>query len=219
MTLLLTIVPSLLIAYYIYISDKFTEPKGLCVKAFIIGILISFPIGLLNEYFIWSYENPHDYAWLAGITEESVKFLAVLFLAKKHFELDEPMDAIVYGTLVSLGFATLENYQYVYVLYPDAANYTAIWRAFTAIPMHACCGIIMGFHLGLYIFYGSKTDLYKALLLPMIFHALYNFTITAAGIFWGIIVLWFIFSYAMRLHKAVKIVQSLKSEEKEKRFN
>ena len=39
MTLLLTIVPSLLIAYYIYISDKFTEPKGLCVKAFIIGIL------------------------------------------------------------------------------------------------------------------------------------------------------------------------------------
>ena len=73
----------------------------------------------------------------------------------------------------------------------------------------------MGFHLGLYIFYGSKTDLYKALLLPMISHALYNFTITIVGTFWGIIVLWFIFSYAMRLHKTVKTVQSLKSEEKE----
>ena len=29
---------------------------------------------------------------------------------------NEPMDAIVYGTVVSLGFATLENYDYVYRL-------------------------------------------------------------------------------------------------------
>ena len=33
---------------------------------------------------------------------------------KKQF--DEPMDAIVYGTLISLGFATVENFEYVYKL-------------------------------------------------------------------------------------------------------
>ena len=56
-------------------------------------------------------ENP---SFIAGFVEEILKFLAIgLFLGQVEF--DEPMDAIVYGTLVSLGFATFENYEYVYI--------------------------------------------------------------------------------------------------------
>ena len=63
------------------------------------------------------------------------------------------MDGIVYGVLISLGFATFENYEYVYVYFPDIDSYyIAIIRALSAIPMHAMCGIIMGYYLGMHYF-------------------------------------------------------------------
>ena len=54
------------------------------------------------------------------------------------------MDAIVYGVVVSLGFATLENYDYVFRLaeeYKMSPLEMAIGRAYTAVPMHALCGL------------------------------------------------------------------------------
>ena len=60
------------------------------------------------------------------------------------------MDAIVYGVVVSLGFATLENYSYVYEVSEQlgySAREVAILRSFTAVPLHALCGVIMGFIL------------------------------------------------------------------------
>ena len=55
-------------------------------------------------------------------------------------DFNEPIDGIVYGVCVSLGFATLENIYYVYVL-PDYFETTslslAILRAFSAVPAHA----------------------------------------------------------------------------------
>ena len=48
------------------------------------------------------------------------------------------MDAVVYGTLISLGFATFENYEYVYVYFDNIPPLQiAIVRALTAIQcMH-----------------------------------------------------------------------------------
>ena len=43
-------------------------------------------------------------------------FFSILFLRIKEKAFNEPMDAIVYGVVVSLGFATLENYDYVFRL-------------------------------------------------------------------------------------------------------
>ena len=66
-------------------------------------------------------------------------------------EFNEPMDAIVYGCLISLGFATYENYGYVFLYDNNAPSINiAIIRSISAIPLHACCGIIMGY---LFIFY------------------------------------------------------------------
>ena len=59
----------------------------------------------------------------------------MLFVYSKA-DFDEPMDAIVYGTVISLGFATPENI-YVYLMYGDQSFYIAILRAISAIPdMH-----------------------------------------------------------------------------------
>ena len=67
------------------------------------------------------------------------------------------MDAIVYGCLISLGFATYENYEYVYLIEFEISNLSvAIIRALSAIPLHACCGIIMGYYFIFFHFRQKK---------------------------------------------------------------
>ena len=122
---------------------------------------------------------PEHFTFLAGLTEESLKFTAIMLFVRNLAEFNEPMDAIVYGTLISLGFATLENFEYVFNSASAAESMQiATIRAFTAIPLHACCGVIMGYFFGLYAFSGQRSYLLKSLFLPMFFHAIYNFVTT-----------------------------------------
>lgn len=178
-TLALTFLPPVFILSYIIKSDRFREPPRVLIASFILGYLICFPAGVLNNFFIDLFsngENPENYAFIAGFVEETLKFSAIgLFLWDK-IEFDEPMDAIVYGTTVSLGFATIENYGYVYLWSEDVSPfYIAALRSVSAIPLHACCGIIMGFFLGIYMKLWSKVYLILALLVPTIAHATYNY--------------------------------------------
>ena len=58
------------------------------------------------------------------------------------------MDGIVYGVTVSLGFATLENFYYVYLLadyFETTSMSLAILRSFSAVPAHAVFGVFMGY--------------------------------------------------------------------------
>ena len=77
-------------------------------------------------------------------------------------EFNEPMDGIVYGVVASLGFATYENYDYVFRL---AETYNleridlAYIRAFSAVPMHGLNGCIMGFFL-VNLYLQEKEDFY-----------------------------------------------------------
>ena len=85
--------------------------------------------------------EPDNYSFIAGFVEETLKFLAIGLFLWDRTEFDEPMDAVVYGTLISLGFATFENYEYVYVWNGDYSSLSiAALRAVSAIPLHACCG-------------------------------------------------------------------------------
>jgi RsiW-degrading membrane proteinase PrsW (M82 family) len=85
------------------------------------------------------------------------------------------MDAIVYGVTVSLGFATFENITYVYS-YSNIDSFSlSILRAVSAIPLHATCGIVMGYFFGLYAFTNSRQFLIKSLIFPIAIHATYNF--------------------------------------------
>ena len=56
---------------------------------------------------------------------------------------------MVYGVTVSLGFATLENFYYVYALadhFETKSIYLAILRSFSAIPAHGLFGAFMGYY-------------------------------------------------------------------------
>ena len=175
-TLLLTVSPSLAILAYIIASDRFKEPPRLIFSSFLLGYLICLPAGELNHLLIESMPEPNNYSFIAGFVEESLKFLAIGLFLWDRVEFDEPMDAIVYGSLVSLGFATFENYQYVYIWNEDYSSFSiAALRAVSAIPLHACCGIIMGFFIGRYFKFYRRQHLLFALIIPSLVHATYNF--------------------------------------------
>ena len=209
-TLLITIGAPLAIISFIIYSDKFKEPLDLILKTFFLGIFLCIPAGELNYLLI---QSP-DQSYFAGLTEESLKFLVLYFYIRPKTAFNEPMDAIVYGTIVSLGFATLENLSYVYSGSPDVDSMTiAIMRAISAIPLHASCGIIMGYFFGLHAFLGSKSSLIKSLIIPISIHATYNY-LTGFGFLW----FYFLFAvmlYAQSLHKKVSDLQLTKSMEQE----
>jgi len=210
LTLLITVGVPLFIVFAIIYSDKFREPTDLVIKTFFAGVIICFPAAELNYLLIPSYE----YSYRAGFTEETLKFLVLYFYIRPKSAFNEPMDAIVYGVIVSLGFATFENISYVYSGNFEVDSFSlAIVRAVSAIPMHATCGIIMGYFFGLYAFTHSKQFLIKSIIFPIGIHATYNF-LTGYDFFF----LYFLVAvmvYARGLHTEFAELQLKKAREDE----
>ena len=193
--LIYTFAPPFFILFYIVWSDRFKEPASAVIKVFLLGVAIAYPAGHINSLFITD-----NTTYLAALVEEPLKYLVFILIVSKLSEFDERMDAIVYGTIISLGFASIENYEYVYLMFPDvSSHYIAFLRAFSAIPMHAMCGVIMGYHLGLHYF-GPKDNsnhLFLALLIPIFVHGTYNYLDQP----WHFIFLIGVLFYVNKLHK------------------
>jgi len=218
-TLLITIVPSILILLYFFLSDKFKEPKGSIALVFFLGICICLPAGYINSFMennfkdifserlLFSFLGP---AWC----EELLKFIILYFIVLKRNEFNERMDGIVYGVAVSLGFATLENYEYVFILAEkwEIEPYTmAILRSYSAVPMHGLLGCVMGFYFGMYSFTANKKYLILCLLIPFVIHGLYNFlSYPYHFMILGILVI-----YTIVLHSNMKKLQESKNKEGE----
>ena len=229
MTLILTILPSILILLFFYLSDKFKEPRATILTIFSLGFLICLPAGILNglshdffydgskysESLTSSFLGP---AW----AEELLKFLILYLIVLKRNEFNEPMDGLVYGVVVSLGFATYENYTYVYEWaeqiakeesynFAELSYYVALGRSYSAIPMHGLNGAVMGYYFGMYAFTGKKNFLILSLILPYLFHGFYNFLVWPYPMtVVGILVL-----FSFYLHNELKQKQKLKRNEKE----
>ena len=193
MLLILAILPPLLIAYYVYQKDKYDkEPKRLIIKSFLFGCLAILPAIFLETIYDQSlFPNLFLYVFFGiALIEEGVKYFFLKNYMYKKEEFNEPMDGIVYAVMISLGFATVENISYVFK-YEEQGLFVAITRMFTAIPLHAVCGVILGYFVGLAKFSDDKRPLlFKGLFLAVLIHALYNYFIfLGQGFIFSIIVL------------------------------
>ena len=187
----LTILPSLLILRFFVKSDKFPEPASAIIKVFIWGIVISIPIFFINTYILFKIPEKHIAIFPAAFVEEGFKFLVFYFIVLKLKDFDEPMDALVYGVTVSLGFATLENIYYVYFSeFSEIYGSTTLAsiRAFTSIPAHASFGCLMGYFVLKHHFTKSKKNIIFALIVPSLVHYLYNFVMINGELFILIII-------------------------------
>ena len=218
-TLLITIVPSLLILIYFFLSDKFKEPKGTIALVFGLGVLICLPAGIINEFMEVNFSNIFSerllYSFLGPAWgEEILKFLILYTIVLKRNEFNEPMDGIVYGVVASLGFATYENYDYVFRLAEtwniDPAQ-MALWRSYSAVPMHGLNGCIMGFYFGKYAFTADKKYLVLSLLIPFLLHGFYNFLEYP----FHFMIVGIMIVYSIILHSDLKKLQLKKNKERE----
>ena len=226
--LLVTILPSILIILFFVYSDKFREPRGQILKVFIYGILITIPAYFLNTYLnaFW-YNNFKVSEGLIGSfltaapVEEGLKLSILYFFVYKMKDFNEPIDGIVYGVTASLGFATLENFYYVYLLadyYQTSSMSLAVARSFSAVPAHAVFGVFMGYFFMKYVFVKKGDNLLFAFTIPFVLHSCYNlFTVSNFYISLGLILIsWII---ALKMFAGLKEIQKSKRSEYEKKIN
>ena len=119
------------------------------------------------------------YFIVVAVSEEGFKYLLMKQRTWKDPEFNFQFDGVVYAVFVSLGFALWENISYV-LMYGFG---TALVRAVTAVPGHACFGVFMVAWYGLsrkYESYGmhsqSKVCRVVALLSSIVLHGCYDFT-------------------------------------------
>ena len=225
--LLATILPSILIILFFVYSDKFKEPRGEIIKVFIYGILITIPAYFLNTYISdFFYNNTRVSEGLissfltAAPVEEGLKLSVLYYFVYKMKDFNEPIDGIVYGVTVSLGFATLENLYYVYLLadyFETTSMALAVIRSFSAVPAHAVFGIFMGYFFMKYSFIKKGDNLFFAFVVPFVLHGCYNlFTASNFFVSLGLILIsWII---ALRLFYRLKKTQKRKRREYEKKI-
>ena len=95
-----------------------------------------------------SYENISFWDMLLGVAipEEIVKIIPVLIILKTTTFINEPIDYIIYTSISALGFAFLENIDYIYSYQNDDLNIVAV-RSFFPTLMHMTTTSIIGYQL------------------------------------------------------------------------
>ena len=201
---LATVLPPMLIGIAIWKSDKFPEPGKFLVTAFLLGVSIFLPLDFLiiiaedhlgpmlglnlEEYNLYRKgEQEEGFTWAAhaymhffraAFLEEGLKFALLIFICVKLEALNEPLDAIVYGAAIGLGYAAMENLFYLYA--PDAWTLETVKMRYYPLVMHLGFGVVMGWLLSLNLFDEDNRSkrrfmLILALAVPVIFHGIYNY--------------------------------------------
>ncbi len=196
------VAPALLFLWLIVAADSRPEPPRVVWIAFGLTAVLAIPVGLVEA---WLQAHVHFTAnptlapfekalVLAGLPEEILKVSIIAAVALRARDFDEPMDGVVYGTAVGLGFATIENVLYV-LSAKTGWESVAIMRALLSVPFHGALGAIAGAYIARARFSGTlgahrNEHLHRfrmfasAYLLPIAMHSVFDgamFTLSSAG--------------------------------------
>jgi RsiW-degrading membrane proteinase PrsW (M82 family)/GNAT superfamily N-acetyltransferase len=151
----LAIAPGLAISLFIFYRDAYNrEPRLNMIMSFFWGMIMVVPAYFIENYFIFfTSSTVTGFALQAflvvALTEELCKFAALRIYSYRQRSFDEPLDGIVYGVMVAMGFATLENIFYVLSYAKIGQGYqVALLRMFLSVPAHATFGVLMGYFAG-----------------------------------------------------------------------
>ncbi|NLM97632.1 MAG: PrsW family intramembrane metalloprotease [Halanaerobiaceae bacterium] len=204
---IISILPGILWVWYYYKKDKYDpEPARLILRDFFLGIILVIPAGLLEAPFasFLTPQTPVLLLFLAsiliiGVIEEGLKSYIVYKYHYEHPEFDEPIDGIIYGVTVGLGFAASENLFYT-VLY---GYQVGLVRAVLTSLAHASFTGIFGFYLARAHHEKNKSFIWSGFLLVAFFHGLYDFLVIGGfiNIFLAIVVIGLLQIYLASLIK------------------
>ena len=214
--LIAAVIPAVFLLVKVYKADRLDrEPPALLVSLVLFGIASTFIAMVLEEigtHLLPLFAEKDSllynailYFVVVAFSEEGAKYVLLRRRTWNSAAFNCQFDGVVYAVFVSLGFALWENIGYV-------ARFglgTALIRALTAIPGHACFGVFMG------VFYGaakrfdgmrledrSRRMRRSALLFPAFMHGTYDFlaSIPSSGYSWlfvAFVLGMFLFAYRL----------------------
>ena len=184
------VLPVLFWAVYHYHKDRhLPEPIGHLLLAFAFGVFAAGvsqslyialePLGLRYDAGYLAETNTLGllaYALLViGPIEEFSKLLFFVLIVVRFEEFDEPLDGIIYASFIGLGYAAIENWQYLEYLTPIEA----IARGFASPVVHIVFASVWGYWIGRAHVAGES--LLRATLLGFVIaavlHGLYDFIV------------------------------------------
>ena len=213
----LALLPSLIIAFLLYISDKKErEPIIELIKAFFLGIIsIIITLGISFIFDVTKIEVDNlDMIGLAiysfidvALIEELSKWLMAHIFVRNNSNYNYMYDGIIYFSYVSLGFATIEN-----ILYIASTGLTAaLVRAVTTVPSHVFFAMTAGYYYTL----ATKEKNNKALrsryfilsiVMPVLLHGFFDFCLLTKNYLFLLIFLVFVVSlYIVSIGNARKV--------------
>lgn len=221
----IAILPVIYLCKYVYEKDTRKEPIYILKKFFVFGIISTVFASIMEKYMstILSSDDQifasEGYWGLfvnvlvgVGIIEELSKYLVILFLGYNNNEFDQTYDIVVYSVYTSLGFACFEN-----ILYSlEGGIGTAVMRMFTAVPGHACFGVMMGYYFSKAKIANINGNIigaifYKilALVIPSILHAFYDSLVMVQNeIYFLIWIVYVIMLFVVSIKKVNKLAEN-----------
>ncbi len=148
--------PALLILWLVVAADERPGPAAKVWTAFLLGAASISLLGAVRAPFASILAAPEGLfvaqvlhsVFGVAIPEETVKILAIVIVSPKRRHFADPMDSVVYGAAVGLGFAAYENLAYL-VQHAEMWQSLAALRSVLTVPFHAALGIIAGAYLAI----------------------------------------------------------------------
>lgn len=222
--ILAAVLPAAYLMFRVYKSDRLEpEPPRLVIGLVLLGMISTALAGTAEQLGDWvlSYVVPEGslaynalfYFLIVGPAEEGFKYAVLRWRTWRSPEFNCQYDGVVFAVFVSLGFALWENIGYVLMF----GMQTAVARALTAVPGHACFGVFMGVWYGIakrWELYGdparSKRARRLCVLVPAALHGCYDFIASLESE--GFVALFLVFVIAMFL-TALRIVRRLSARD------
>jgi RsiW-degrading membrane proteinase PrsW (M82 family) len=186
------IIPAVILLFEIYKYDRLEKESGGLLRSLVLKGIVATALAVVTEKIgiaILGRLFPDDsfiyyvilMYFVVGLSEEGFKYLLLRVTTWNSPEFNCRFDGVVYAVFVALGFALWENISYVF----SYGLGTALVRAVTAVPGHACFGVFMGTWYGL----AKKQQLWGqedlsvvsrtvAVVLPVLIHGTYDLLAT-----------------------------------------
>ena len=218
------VIPAVFLMVKVYQADRLEkEPIGMLIGLLFLGIISTSLAGITEELGSIALANlfPNGglisdallYFIVVALSEEGFKYLLLKVRTWKSPHFNCQFDGVVYAVFVSLGFALWENIAYVLRF----GFGTAVARAVTAVPGHACFGVFMGVWYGVakrYELAGymeeSAHARKMALWIPILLHGVYDFIASMQNDIMSIIFLIFV---GWMFRTALKLVRKVSAED------
>ncbi|MCR4724536.1 MAG: PrsW family intramembrane metalloprotease [Clostridia bacterium] len=186
------IIPAVILLFEIYKYDRLEKESGGLLRSLVLKGIVATALAVVTEKIgiailgrLFSDDSFIYYVilmyFVVGLSEEGFKYLLLRITTWNSPEFNCRFDGVVYAVFVALGFALWENISYVF----SYGLGTALVRAVTAVPGHACFGVFMGTWYGL----AKKQQLWGqedlsvvsrtvAVVLPVLIHGTYDLLAT-----------------------------------------